>query len=307
MGSVYRTEELSDVVALDGAVVAMGVFDGLHKGHRSLIERMVACARDAEARSFIITFSIDPDELFATPGFKKIMSNEERIAHLSACKVDDVIVLDFNEVFASLEPDVFLERLFATHTPRDLFVGEGFRFGCHARGGFDDLLRWGDMHGMDAHEVELICLDGTPISSTRIRALLEDGCIEGANELIGHDYMISGIVEQGAQQGREMGIRTANLSIPDDELALKDGVYAAWVDVAGKRYRAALSIGIPPTFVGERISNVEAHLIDFEGDLYGQKIKIFPKQYLREMKRFDSTEELIACISRDIALARDIA
>lgn len=284
-----------------GQVCTIGVFDGVHEGHRWLIGEALGDARQRGECCIVITFASDPDERFGGSGFRKIMGNGERIAALARSGADAVAVLPFDEALAALAPDAFLDAVFAQGAPAAIHVGSDFRFGRAAAGAAADLAAWGRAHGCAVHAHDLLERAGARISSTRVRSMLAAGDVRAAAALLGHPYEIAGIVRHGREAGREMGIRTANLEIPADALALADGVYAAYAIVGGERYRAAVSVGIPPTFEDEARANVEAHILDFNGDLYGQAIALQFIERLRPMQRFERTADLIAAIEGDIA------
>lgn len=288
------------------SVIAFGVFDGLHEGHRSLVEGALADARARGASVGILTFDIDPDELLNPNGVKKLMGNSVRIRALSQCGVDFVSVLEFNRHLASLDPVEFLDAAFASRSPAAIHVGANFRFGCKAAGDVGLLAKWGEASGTAIEVSPLLDIQGQRVSSTRIRSLLQDGEIGQANELLGHLYEIEGRIVHGAKVGASLGFRTANLTIPDDRMVLADGVYAAYADVDGVRCKSAVSVGLPPTFEGERTANVEAHILDFEGDIYGKELSLRFVERLRPLIRFDSLDELKRTVERNFQEVRDI-
>lgn len=290
--------------SLAGTVCAFGVFDGLHQGHQALITEAETIAHDAGCPSAILTFTVDPDSLFCPDSLKKLASDEQRIAMLAACAVDDVFVIPFTRQVASLTPEHFLRLAFGAQTPAALVVGEDFRFGYRAQGNVAMLAEWGKLHDMEVVAVPLLSIDGAPVTSTRIRALLAAGNITEANRLLGRPFTVTGRVQQGAHKGAELGFRTANLELPEMMTVLGDGVYTAYATVSGTQYRSAVSVGLPPTFAGERTANVEAHLLDFDGNLYGDEITLAFKQRLRPMQKFSSEEELISAVTADFDAAR---
>ena len=289
---------------LAGASCAFGVFDGVHAGHRFIIGEAARSAREMGTRSFVITFDVDPDEVFRPGCVKKLMTNERRIDELTRLDVDGVIVLPFSLSFAALEPDAFLASAFSSGVPACMHVGADFTFGAKAAGTVETLAVFGKKRGMKAFGHELYMMDGAPVTATRIRRLLAEGRIAEANCLLGHRYEIEGVVRAGRQEGRDMGFRTANLAVPDVIQALGDGVYAAYAHVGEDVYKAAVSVGIPPMFEDEATSNVEAHLLDFDGDLYGREVSIEFVEWLRPMMKFPSIEELIDTVMGNIAWVR---
>lgn len=163
---------------------AFGVFDGVHKGHRFVIGRAIERAQEIGKKSTVLTFDIDPDELFAPQVLAKLMTNDERLETLATSGVDHVAVLHFTREFASLAPDTFLHQMFDNALPASLHVGEDFKFGFKASGNAESLVAWGRAHGVDVEPVPLLEIDGAPVSSTRIRSLISEGRIEEAKRLL---------------------------------------------------------------------------------------------------------------------------
>lgn len=302
MAKVYNASDPEAKALLSGASCAFGVFDGVHVGHRFLIDQAIACPG---CPSVVLTFDSDPDEFFRPDHLKKLMTNETRIRRLSECGVDAVVVLPFTHEFASLLPDRFLEETFSAGVPREIHVGYDIRYGRRAVGTADDLAQWAAPRASRVVAHDLFCMDGAPVTATRIRILLEQGDVENAEKLLGHAYTLSGIVERGRQEGRDMGFRTANLRIPAQLQAIGDGVYAAYADVAGARYKAAVSVGLAPTFGDAVTATCEVHLIDFEGDLYGKPIEVEFRQWLRPMMKFSSVDVLIETVMGNIQWVKD--
>ena len=307
--NVHRFDGAFDRSLFAGASCAFGVFDGVHKGHRFIIESARAHGARQGVPSVVITFDRDPDEVFAKEGFRKLMDDERRIAALAATGVDHVVVLPFGRALASLEPLAFLERTFAQDPPGSLHVGRDLRFGAGARGDVGTLRFWGERTGTEVLAYELETFDDEPITSTRIRRLLADpgeGRLEEANALLTQPFSVVGTIERGRGDGREFGIRTANMVVDELLLPLAEGVYASEALVDGVRYRAAVNVGVALTFEDATTANVEAHLLDFDQEIYGQRLELRFHQFLRPMRRFASTEELIATITADIARTRTI-
>lgn len=293
----------------EGSACAFGVFDGVHAGHRFLIENMVDAAVREGGRSVVITFDRDPDELFGGDGFRKLMSNERRIATLANLGVDAVVVLPFDRKLAAVDALAFLERTFGVDAPASMHVGSDFHFGARAAGDVGTLRFWADRSGTEVFAYGLETRDGLPVTSTRIRKLLAepDGdSVERANALLTEPFAICGTIERGRGDGRDFGIRTANMRVPDELLAVAEGVYAAEAVVEGRRYPAAVNVGVALTFEDESTANIEAHLLDFDQEVYGQPMELRFLHFLRPMRRFGSTEELIATITADIARTREL-
>lgn len=175
-----------DMALLEGSSCAFGVFDGVHRGHDFIIRSMIEKAKKDNTRSCIITFDIDPDEIFNAQSHRKLMSNSARVATLAEYPVDCVLVLPFNMELASQEPVRFLDEQFGGNVPSSIHIGEDFRFGAKAKGTICDLMEWGGLHNMEVLSYPLMSDGEGPITSTRIRKLLEDGRVEEAHALLGH-------------------------------------------------------------------------------------------------------------------------
>lgn len=305
MAAIYKVDESFDYALFEKASCAFGVFDGVHRGHRFIIEEAMASARKTGASVVVVTFDIDPDEVFAHGRLRKLMGNDQRLEALAALDVDAVVAFRFTREFASLDPAEFLDRTLGRHVPAHLHIGSDFRFGARALGTVEDLAVWGAFHGMEVHPYDLLTIDGAPVTSTRIRELLSRGMVGGARDLLGHFYSMRGEVVSGRGEGQDMGFRTANLQVAPELRALSDGVYAAYALIGGARYKAAVSVGVSPTFADVATANVEAHVLDFEGDLYGSVIELQFVSHLRPMMTFESTEELIKTVQGNINWVRE--
>mgnify|MGYP004453943075 CR=1 FL=1 len=302
---VQVDSDFGNIERLAGSACCFGVFDGVHRGHRCLIDATIADAHERGTNAVVVTFDIDPDELFDPDGLRKLMSNGARIDALAQTGVDCVLVLPFTKEFAALEPEDFLTTCFGVALPLSLNVGSNFRFGRKAKGDVYELSLWGAKHGMAVFAHDLEELSGEPVSATRIRKLLFDGRnIKQANKLLGRPYRMGGRVERGRQEGRDMGFRTANVFVAKQLRALGEGVYAAYATVDGNRYKAAVSVGVSPTFADETHAFCEAHLLDFDADIYGDIIELDFIEWLRPMMKFDDVDELISTVMGNINWVR---
>jgi riboflavin kinase/FMN adenylyltransferase len=293
--------------ALGGFICAIGVFDGLHEGHRFVIGEAIAQARRAGLPAVVITFDRDPDELFLEPSAqRKLLTNEDRIKLLAASGADTVLVVPFDAGLAAEAPLEFLNTVIATcGTPRGIHIGADFRFGRRAVGTVDDLRHWGAERDCAVSAHSLFSDEGLPVTSTRIRNALQAGDLALANRLLTRPYFLWTRVAVGRNMGRELGFPTANLELEERLVQPADGVYACVVEVGVERYRAAVSVGVPATFAGAK-ATIEAHLLDFEGDLYDSRLKISFIEYLRPMQAFASVEDLKGAVQANIEQARTL-
>ena len=308
------------------AVLSVGVFDGVHLGHRALIAATCERAAKRGARPVVVTFDRDPDELFCRDGadgaddadgaafgnaaFGKLLSNEERLGILSAlvgasAPAGRALVLPASPDVLALPPTVFLDALARICEPLELHVGAGFRFGAKAAGTLADVRAWGAPRGLSAVEHALVERGGAPVTSTRIRALLRDGDVDAAAGLCaGRLHAVSGTVAHGRGEGADMGFATANLDLPDAGAMLPaEGVYAAWAEVDGARCPCALNLGVAASFP-DAVSPLEAHLLGFTGDLYGKNMRIEFVRRLRAQRVFTDVDELVETVKGDIASVR---
>lgn len=304
MAAIYKVDDHFDKRFFAGTSCTFGVFDGLHTGHRYLLDCAIDTNDAPEGQSVAITFDIDPDEVFHPDRLKKLVRNADRIDMLVESGIDAVVVFPFTQALYSLSPDEFLTKTFAEAAPAHLHVGENFRFGSHAAGTVDDLRAWGEKVGCQVHVHHLVAADGKPISATRIRLLLQDCEIKEANRLLGRPYFLREIVRAGRGEGREFGFRTANLVVQPHDRTLGEGVYAAYATVEGTRCKAAVSVGVSPTFEATATANMEVHILDFEDELVGKAIKVEFIEYLRPMVKFERTEDLIAAVMDNIEWVR---
>lgn len=291
--------------ALRGASVAMGNFDGIHRGHASVI----GLAR-GNAPLGVVTFEPHPRQFFApdTPPFR-LMNPEARANRLAKLGVQMLFEVPFDAALAGLTPEGFVEDVLhrglgVSH----VVVGADFCFGKGRKGTADDLARLGAARGIAVTVAPLLAEDGVSISSTAIRAALTGGDPRGAAAMLGHWHRIEGEVLHGEKRGRVLGFPTANMSVAGLHLP-RLGVYAVHVDVltgpqAGS-YRGAASLGVRPMF-GENTPNLETFIFDFAGDLYGQHLSVALVEFLRPEMRFDGLPALIAQMDADCARARAI-
>jgi riboflavin kinase/FMN adenylyltransferase len=286
--------------------VTVGNFDGVHQGHQALLRVTVEEARAHDGVAVVLTFDPHPARILSPERAPaSLMTLEQKAAALAALGADRLAVLPFTAELSQLPAETFAEQVLARALgARVVVVGSNFRFG-HGRGGGIELLgQQGARLGFRVHGVEPVFHEGAPISSTRIRQALARGAVEAARELIGSAYTLEGTVVHGAGRGRTLGLPTANVA-PENELVPGGGVYAAfcWIDAAAERWPAVVNVGHRPTF-GGGATTVEAHLLGFDGDLYGQRVRLSFEARLREERPFADVGALVAQIHRDIEAAR---
>jgi riboflavin kinase / FMN adenylyltransferase len=271
--------------------VAIGTFDGVHRGHRAVIE----------GADTVLTFDPHPLEILHPAALPKlIMPFEVKRDVIEGLGVRELVVIPFDPAFATLSAEAFIEDILLGQLGAELVsVGENFRFGARARGDSEMLAARSEF---ETRVVPLVEVDGETVSSTRIRALIAAGAVEAARRCLGAPFMIEGTVVSGDQRGRELGFPTANI-VPDDRLAIPGhGVYAAFADGVA----AAVNVGVRPTFESGRGVLIETYLIDREEDLYGKTLRVAFVERLRGERRFPGVEELIAQMRADVEDAKRV-
>ncbi|MDO5505966.1 MAG: bifunctional riboflavin kinase/FAD synthetase [Pseudoxanthomonas suwonensis] len=290
-----------------GSVVCIGAFDGLHLGHRALVSRAVGRARALDVPAVALAFEPLPREFFAK-GEKppRLMLPRAKFEGLCALGIDLVGLLRFNAAFAAMPAATFVEQVLVDRLrAREVWIGPDFRFGHAREGDLGTLQALGAVHGFEAGTIATVLLDGERVSSTRIRSAFGAGDFAGATRLLGWPYSISGKVVRGRQLGRSLGFPTANLRFGGKVPALS-GIYATWVHGVGDApWPAVSSFGTRPT-VGGVEPLLEAHLFDFDGDLYGQRLDVEFVARLRDEETFDGLPALVAQMQADAANAREI-
>jgi riboflavin kinase/FMN adenylyltransferase len=283
---------------------AMGVFDGVHRGHQALIGRLREGARSAGAHAVAATFDPLPVQVLAPGAPPSALSDaHERADLLARAGADAIVVFRYDEAFAAVGARAFIDRVLGAGDVKRIVVGPDFRFG-HGREGDVAMLRSvGSERGVTVEVVQPVEIAGAVVSSTRIRNLLLAGDVRAAAELLGRPYTCRGRVVHGDERGRALGFPTINVATPRERLLPRDGIYATRVTISGRTYAAATSLGVRPTFGGtERV--LESHLLDTVGDLYGEDVEATFVERLRDELRFESAEALIAQIALDVEATR---
>ena len=286
-----------DALELSRVVVSIGNFDGVHLGHQMLLGHMREVARTSSARSVVITFFPPSRVLFQNGKF--LSSEEEKLALLSPFEPDAIVMVPFTREYTQTPKDVFLGQLERLN-PQLVIVGEDFRFGYKREGSLNDLSTIAD-------RLEVFNLKHSgeaPISSTRIRELLQQGDVENVKPLLGRSYAATGTVVQGDQRGRTIGYPTANVAVSEHK-ALPLGVFAVTVDTEGGRFQGMANVGPRPSYP-DGVPSLEVHLFDFSGDLYGQTITVYFEAFLRGQVKFAGLEELKKQLNEDAKGARAI-
>ena len=307
-GRIVATDAVASRACDSRCVITIGAFDGLHMGHRTLV---AAACEDARAQGLpcvAVMFDPDPAEVLRPESVRgaRLLGCEDRAAGLIELGVSAVVLLAFDEAMAQTEPSAFVHDVLLPNLhPASIHVGEDFRFGCRGRGDVRLLAELGVEFGFRVHGHELVRSGSDFVSATRVRRLLEDGLLDEANELLCRCHYVSGTVEHGRGEGTGFGFPTANVRCAPMECMPAEGVYACFVVCGSRAWPAAANVGAPPTFGGGGEAFLEANLIGFSGDLYGEEVSVVFVRWLRASRKFDSLEELERVVLGNIAWVRE--
>ena len=297
--------DLESVQLDQPSVVTIGVFDGVHRGHQHLIRRLVEEAKASGKLAVVLTFFPHPDiVLRKLTGRYYLTTPEQRAEYLGELGVDYVVTLPFNDQMRQIRAAAFVDTLVARLKMRSLWVGSDFAMGYQREGNVTFLLQEGDKKGFSLQVIDLIMAETEAISSTAIREALLAGDVEKARDWLGRSYTLTGEVVHGDHRGRQLGFPTANIETWDEQVIPANGIYAGWAYLGDERFMAATSVGVRPHFDGEDV-RVEAYLLDFDRDIYGQQLTFSFERYLRPEMKFDSLEALIDQINADVQTSRE--
>ena len=285
------------------AVVALGMFDGVHLGHRALIGQTVAEANRLGAKPVVFTFSNHPMEVLGG-GVRLLSSIPERDDLLLALGAEEVASVAFTRELAALSAEQFVDLLLERWDVRALVVGYNYTCGVRGTGTPETLAEIGKTRGFSVLVVPPVLLEGASVSSTRVREALEQGDVELAQRMLKRRYTLAGMVIENRRIGRRIGFPTANIAPETNRVIPKDGVYATVACVNGASYCAVTNIGTNPTVHGDHLT-IETHMIDFDADIYGERLTVAFRKYLRGELMFSSLDELKEQIRLDIARAAE--
>lgn len=312
---VFR--DLNDLPEFNNSVITIGTFDGVHKGHQKLIERINTLATEQGGESIIITFHPHP-RIVINPEDKSLRllnTIEEKTELLEKYGVDNTVIVPFSRDFSEQSAQEYVSNfLVKNFRPKSIVIGYDHKFGKDRSGDYHLLEQMKGLYGYNMEEISKETLDDIGISSTKIRNSLQSGDITLANDLLGHSYRVTGTVVRGLQNGRKLGYPTANLQVADEyKLIPKTGIYAVrvyshqWPQGTPARgyYHGMLSIGYNPTFEGKE-QTIEVNILDFNHDIYGSTLTLEFVEYLRDEKKFNSLDDLIEAIKGDEVNTRKI-
>jgi riboflavin kinase/FMN adenylyltransferase len=294
-------------ISLENSWLTIGVFDGVHRGHQQIIHRLTAGAHANDAPAVVLTFDPHPARIFGRGEIKLLTLPDERAALLGSMGVDAVVTHPFDQAFAGTSAMDFM-RLVKRHLGvSHLVLGYDSTVGRNREGDATRLREIGSELGYTVEVIDALSDESGVISSTEIRKLIATGNVEEAARLMGHPYSLHGPVVSGDQRGRTIDVPTANIEYPVDKLIPANGIYACWAYLNDQKFCAATNIGFNPTFTPDKkTANVEAHLLDFKRQIYGEDVRLEFVARLRDELRFHSVEALLEQIWKDIEQTRKI-
>jgi len=303
---MIHVQSLEDI-SLRASWLTVGVFDGVHRGHQQVIGALAVGAGQTGAPAVVVTFWPHPASVLGNGHVRCLTTPSERVELLSMLQVDAVITQTFDSALAATSAEEFVARLKERLDFKHLLIGYDFALGKGREGNASRLIEIGRRLEYTVHVVPPLSDESGVVSSTEIRKLVATGEVVEAASLLGHAYSLSGLVVHGDARGRGLGFPTANIDYPREKILPSNGVYACWATVDGRRYRAAVNVGIRPQFhTGAGAPLVEAYLLDFDADLYGVEVRLDFVARLRDEQRFSSVPELVNQIRRDVLSTREL-
>jgi riboflavin kinase/FMN adenylyltransferase len=300
---------LAEVVVSEPAVLTIGTFDGLHLGHQDVLQQLKKTAQQLKARTAVIAFHPRPKAIFLPDRFHNdyLTVPDERIELFRQQGVDVLILIPFSLDFAQISAAAFMRMLTEKINLVQMCVGHDFALGKNREGTIGKLRELGHEFNYEICEIQPFILNGEAVSSTRIRRYLRQGDVRGAAALLGRYPFLTSQVVKGAQRGRTIGFPTANLAVSPERLLPSNGVYATFVQIMGEknRYPSATNIGVRPSF-GEQERTVEAHILNFNRNIYNEFVTVEFVDRLRPEKKFNGVEELVSQIKKDAAQAKEL-
>lgn len=294
-------KSIENLPGFNNAVITIGTFDGVHEGHKKIIDALIKEARLINGEATIITFHPHPRKIVKPNEHLQLINTlDEKIELLNKSGIDQLVVVPFSEAFASQSADEYIQNfLIEKFHPHTIIIGYDHHFGKGRQGNFMLLAEKADQYNYRLLEIPKYILDEVGVSSTQIRNALLQSDVDTANKLLGYDFFFEGTVIRGDQLGRKLGYPTANLRYTDsDKIHLGHGVYAAYAEVEGITYKGMLSIGNRPTLQNSD-ERVEVNIFDFDKEIYGEKLRVTVKKYLRGQEKYNSLDELITQLGVD--------
>jgi len=290
----------------EGTTISIGNFDGLHKGHKELINIMKKKAQELNTMSGVVSFYKHTTKTLSDNiNSKVILSNDQKVESLKDMSIDMLYMIDFTKEVMILSPEEFVKKfLIQQLNVKSVVIGFNFRFGYNASGDTETLKELGKKYGFEVIVLDPIYYEENIISSTYIRNLINEGDLTKANLLLEKSYSLIGKVVKGKSRGKKLGFPTANLELDDDYIIPRKGIYKTKTIIEGKEYMSLTSVGSNPTFGYNDIS-IETYILDFSKDIYGENIEVCFIKYLRDEIKFSNEFELISQIKKDIQMTKE--
>jgi riboflavin kinase / FMN adenylyltransferase len=303
--TVQHLNNLAEASLERPSIVTIGVFDGVHRGHRHLLSQLVDEAHRTNRNAVVLTLFPHPDVVLRGITGRYYLTTPERKAELlGELGINVVVTHPFDSAVRQIRASAFVDQLIAHLKMSSLWVTPDFAMGYQREGNFENLSRQGAEKGFEVRKIDLLHdADGERVSSTLVREALKGGFVNVATALLTRPYGVRGTVIHGDKRGRTIGFPTANLKVWDEQIIPANGVYATWATVRGVRYKAATNIGMRPTFDGQEL-RIEAHLLDFDQDIYGELMDLEFVHRLRGEQKFSGLDALMAQIKQDASQAR---
>lgn len=294
-------QSINSFVTATKTIVTIGTFDGVHIGHQKIIHKLIQSAKDNGCESVILTFFPHPRMVLQEQSEIQLLNTiQERAMLLEKIGVDNLIIHPFDKAFSRLTAEEFVKTILVDRLNiQKIVIGHDHRFGRNRTANIDDLILFGEKYGFEVEQISVQEIQEVSVSSTKIRAALAEGNILLANTFLGYPYFLTGTIQKGKQLGRTIGFPTANIKIEETyKLIPKKGVYIVESILHSKKVFGMMNIGINPTVGGEIVS-IEVHFLDFDGDLYDQRIQVSLLNYIRSEQKFDSVSALQAQLELD--------
>lgn len=297
---IIVNEKISDKNFKDDTYIALGSFDGLHKGHMALINKVVDESLAAGYKSCVYTFKNHPLTV-AMPELapKLIMDTRQKIHLLESKDVDMAVFVSFTKSYMEIEAEEFIKLLIEEYNAKGFVVGFNFKFGSKNKGDVKMLKKLSEKYGFDVFVIDPELSKDNVISSTRIRRLISEGYIEQANDLLFEPFMLRGTIIDGKKLGRKIGFPTANMSYDEKYVLPKRGVYYTNIKIKDKLYKSISSVGYNPTVSDDKVISIESYILDFDEEIYGETVSLYFLNYIRDEMKFDNLDELVNQLEKD--------
>lgn len=306
VGTMQFYSSLEPKSAASRSVLTIGNFDGVHLGHRAILQKVTAKAQAKGLPSALLTFDPHPIQvLFPESGLRRLFSIDDLHEQVEKIGLDILVVQKFDHDFAALTAGEFLEsKVMPSLSPQELVVGHDFNFGAGRSGTLDFLRSWCTQRKIELTVQSPVQVDGERVSSRRIRELIGEGDVARAQLFLGRPFYLAGVVEKGAGRGRKLGIPTINIRLREF-VQPRTGVYVSDTRIGGLHFRSVSNLGVSPTFGPDLEVKLETHIFDFDEIIYGQNVRVELLQFLRDEKKFSSVDELRRQIEVDMQAARN--